>query len=117
MKTAQAQLLPLARTLSAAAAASPTPVSANQGPLGAMGGGSRACRPSSDGPTHHLGVRQRALRGSFPRRGEVTDAVDAVAHPPRGPLGAAGYTAELTVGGVADDPRGRACRSPRPGTR
>jgi hypothetical protein len=100
VKIAQAQLLPVARTLSAAAAASPAPVTADQGPLAAVGG------------APELSCEQRRLitsgfvtglsAGPSGAAGEIADAVDAFAHPPRGPLGAAGYTVGLTVSLVVE---------------
>jgi hypothetical protein len=100
VKIAQAQLVPVARTLSAAAAASPAPVSADPGPLAALGGA-----PELSSEQRRLiisGFVTGLSAGPSGAAGEIADAVDAFAHPPRGPLGAAGYTVGLTVSLVVE---------------
>jgi hypothetical protein len=92
VKIGHEQLLPLAQTLSAAAAASPAPVSADQGPLPALGG-TPQLSSGQKGPV--LSGFASALSGGPP--GAAGEIADAFAHRPRGALGAAGYTVGVAV--------------------
>lgn len=100
MKIAEAQLLPVARTLSAAAAFSPAPVSTDQRLSDSLGGGPELSSEQRQSITSGFAIGLSA--GPPGAAGEIADAVDAFAHPPPGPLGAAGYTVGLTVSLVVE---------------
>ncbi len=97
MKIGQQQLLPLAHTLSAAAAASPAPVRADQRPFPALGGTSQLS--SGDRGQVVSGFASALSAGPPGAGGEI---VDAFAHRPRGALGAAGYTVGMAVSLVVE---------------
>jgi hypothetical protein len=92
VRIGEQQLLPLAQTLSGAAAASSAPVSTDQGPLLAPRGTPQL---SSGERGQVLAGFDGALSGGPP--GAAGEIADVFAHRPHGALGAAGYTVGVAV--------------------
>jgi len=92
VKIGQQQLLPLAQTLSGAAAASSAPVSTDQGPPPVLGG---SYQLSSGQEGQLLSGFASALSAGPP--GAAGEIADAFAHRPHSALGAAGYTVGVAV--------------------